>query len=73
MPRSLGSPNTEYKWMFILYNPLKPLEDEILIEANFTSIKQMHETMKDYFSLSQLTSYASRNRNYPKIIEIKRI
>lgn len=72
MPRTIGSPNQEYRWEFIMYDPTKS-DKIILVQNKYTSIKQMHECMKEYFTLSQLTSYASKSRNCPKFIRIQRI
>ena len=70
MGRALGSPNIEYKWEFTIYDPTSSHK---IFSKKFTSIRNMHEQMKNVFSLSQLTSYASKSRNCPKIIEVARI
>jgi|TARA_B110000046_G_scaffold176944_1_gene203171 hypothetical protein len=72
MGRGLGSPNLEYRWEFILLDPTSS-ERKVVATKKFTSIKQMTETMAGYFTNSQLSSYASKSRTCPKIIEIKRI
>ena len=71
MGRTVGSPNLEYKWEFIIKHPCSV--DSVLFSKYYVSIKTMHEDLKDLFSKAQLSSYASKSRNCPKIIEIKRI
>lgn len=75
MGRTCGSPNLEYRWIFIIYEPITKNEEEkkILWSKKYISIKEMSDDMKDSFSKSQLTSYASKSRNCPKIVEIRRI
>ena len=70
MGRALGSPNLEYRWEFTLYHPIT---GEIIHTQKYTTIKTMQESMNNFFTLSQLTSYASKRRKCPKMIEIKRI
>ena len=72
MGRTIGSPNQEYRWEFILYDPTSP-DRKVAASKKFTSIREMSELMGDYFTNSQLSSYASKSRTCPKIIEIKRI
>ena len=72
MGRTVGSPNcNEYHWHFILYDPSKL--DIVVWERMYVTIYQMHEDLCSTYTLSQLKSYASKQRNCPKNVEIKRI
>ena len=75
MGRTCGSPNLEYRWEFIIYEPNTNNGEEkmILWSKKYISIKEMSDDMKGSFSKSQLTSYASKSRTCPKILEIRRI
>lgn len=75
MGRTCGSPNLEYRWEYILYMPITKSDEgkSILWSKKYVSIKEMSEDMKEFFTKAQLSSYASKSRNCPKMIEIKRI
>jgi len=72
MGRSLRSPNKNYRWVFVLYDPRKT-EPTVLVKEKYVSIQSMHDEMSKYFNLAQLRSYASGSRNCPKHLEVRRI
>ena len=74
MGRSLGSPNKEYRWSFLMYDPTTlQSRKKLIFSKRYTTIQTMSVDMLGCFSNVQLTSYASKSRNCPKNIEIKRI
>lgn len=72
MGRSLRSPNKNYRWVFLLYDPRKT-EAIVLVKEKYVSIQSMHDEMSNYFNLAQLRSYASGSRNCPRHLEVRRI
>lgn len=70
MGRKLGSENTVNRWEFILKNPY---DCSVLFSKQFVSIKAMHNDFANFFTKAQLSSYASRSRNCPKIVEINKL
>ena len=76
MGRALGSPNKEYRWNFVVYNPTtlkEGTELQQLFSKKYTSIQEMTDDMSGCFTNAQLSSYASKSRNCPKNIKIIRI
>ena len=74
--RPLGSPNCkELKWNFVIYEPTfkEGSCPKRVWSKKYSKIDEMSKDMVNVFTVTQLRSYAAKNRYCPKNIEIQRI